>query len=147
MPIAIRPAMPDDQATIVRIVRAARINPMSLHWSRFFVAEEAGDIIGTVQIKLHRDGVYELASLAVVPSRQGAGIGAMLVRSIQARTTAPLYLTCADRMEGFYQRFGFRRVEPRALPATLGRIYVIGNILLGIFRQGVRLLVMRCDED
>jgi N-acetylglutamate synthase-like GNAT family acetyltransferase len=147
MSIAIRPATPADQSTIVRIVRAARINPMSLHWSRFFVAEEAGEIIGTVQVKMHRNGVYELASLAVVPSRQGAGIGATLVRSVQAQATAPLYLTCADRLEGFYQRFGFRRVEPRTLPATLGRIYVIGNILLGLFRQGVRLLVMRWDGD
>lgn len=140
----IRPATAADHAAIVSIVRAARINPTGLRWPRFLVAESGGTVIGTVQLKPHRDGAVELASLAVLPAHQGVGVGGALARAAQARGPRPLYLTCASRLEGYYRRLGFRRVEPRALPRDLGRLYVAGNILLALSRQPVRLLVMRC---
>lgn len=140
----IRPAAAADQPAITQIVRAAQINPTGLRWPRFLVAEAAGAVIGTVQLKPHRDGTVELASLAVLPEHQGAGVGAALVRAAQSRGPRPLYLTCASRLEGYYRRHGFRRVEPRRLPRDLGRLYVAGNILLGLAGQRDRLLVMAC---
>jgi predicted N-acetyltransferase YhbS len=140
----IRPATADDQARISKIVRAAGINPTGLRWRRFLVAEAGATIIGTVQLKPHRDGTVELASLTVLPGQQGAGIGGALVRAAQERGPRPLYLTCISHIEGYYQRLGFRRVAPRDLPRDLGRIYVAGNVLLGLTRQPTRVLVMRC---
>lgn len=144
MSYSIRAATAADQAAITRIVRAARINPTGLRWPRFLVAAAGGTVIGTVQLKPHRDGTVELASLAVLPAWQRAGVGAALVRSARARGPRPLYLTCADHLEGYYGRLGFRRVEPRALPRDLGRLYVAGNLLLGLARRPERLLVLRC---
>ncbi|MBI3915308.1 MAG: GNAT family N-acetyltransferase, partial [Chloroflexi bacterium] len=92
MPMNIRPATEPDQATIKRIVRAARINPFDLKWQKFLVAEDADAIIGVGQIKTHDDGSRELASIAVVPEKQKQGIGAAIVRALMQAQTPPLYL-------------------------------------------------------
>jgi GNAT superfamily N-acetyltransferase len=89
MALHIRVASATDQRRIVQIVRAARINPTGLSWPRFLVAEQAGQLAGTIQVKPHRDQTRELASLAVLPAYQGRGVGAVLVRAIQARYPAP----------------------------------------------------------
>ena len=142
MALHIRTATMADQRRIVQIVRAARINPTGLGWPRFLVAEQAGQLVGTIQVKPQRDQTRELASLAVLPAYQGCGVGAALVRAIQAQYPAPLYLTCIDALEPYYARFGFKRVELRALPPVLGRTYRGLNLLLGVLRREERLLVM-----
>ena len=71
MSYQIRPATQADQPAITAMVRAAGINPLSLHWPRFRVAEDAGRVVGVAQIKIHGDASRELASLAVAPDRQG----------------------------------------------------------------------------
>ncbi|NJN15028.1 MAG: GNAT family N-acetyltransferase [Oscillochloris sp.] len=142
----IRPATAADQRAIRKLVRSAGINPIGLHWPPFKVAVSNDTIIGTVQVKPHRDGTRELASLAVVPQFQNSGIGAALIQTVQAESQPPLYLTCVDRLEGFYNRFHFRRVEPRALPPHLGRTYMFANFLFGLTRQPFRLLVMRWGD-
>ncbi|HET7467054.1 MAG TPA: GNAT family N-acetyltransferase, partial [Candidatus Dormibacteraeota bacterium] len=81
----LRAAADRDQATIRRIVRAAGINPTSLQWQRFIVAEERGEIVGVGQVKPHRDGTRELASIAVVPERQGRGLGSEIINALIAR--------------------------------------------------------------
>ena len=109
--VRIRAATAGDRNAIVRLVRSSGINPFSLHWPRFLVAEEEGRIVGVAQIKPHGDGTRELASLAVVPDRQGAGVGSALVREWLSREEGDLYLTCRARLEGYYARFGFRPVD------------------------------------
>ena len=119
---AIRPAVQADQPAITAIVRAAGINPFSLHWQRFLVAEEGGRIIGLAQVKPHRDGSRELASLAVIPERQGHGIGSALVRALLAEERGPVYLTCRDSLKSYYARFGFRRLAGREMPPYFRRL-------------------------
>ncbi len=125
MAYQIRPATAADQRAITAMVRGAGINPLSVHWPRFLVAEDAGRVIGVAQIKPHGDGSRELASLAVAPDRQGEGISAALVAAWLARERGTLYLMCADRLEGYYARFGFRRrswhVSPRS-SASRGKL-------------------------
>ncbi len=136
----IRPARQADQPTIRRIIRQAGINPFGIDWPRFVVAEENGQIVGVGQIKPHGDGSRELASLAVIPERQGAGIGTAVVRALLAGENGPLYLMCARRMEAYYQHFGFRRIPPAEMPPYFRRMHRIAN--LGTWRQP-RLIVMR----
>jgi amino-acid N-acetyltransferase len=119
MSIFIRSASAGDQSTITAIVCAARINPCDLDWRRFLVAEEQGRVVGVGQVKRHGDGSRELASLAVVPERQAQGIGGALVHALLAREPGPIHLMCMDRMEPYYQRFGFRRLERTELPPSL----------------------------
>ncbi len=122
MAYAMRPAVQADQPAITAIVRAAGINPLSLHWQRFLVTEEGGRIIGLAQMKPHWDGSRELASLAVVPERRGNGIGSALVRALLAGERGPIYLTCREPLESYYARFGFCRLVNREMPPYFRRL-------------------------
>jgi N-acetylglutamate synthase-like GNAT family acetyltransferase len=145
MPVTLRPAVAGDQPTIRRIVRAAQLNPLSLHWQSFLVAEDEGAIIGIGQVKPYRDGSRELASIAVIPQRQGQGIGSLIIRALLAREAGPLFLMCVDHNETFYARFGFRRAGSRQLPPALRRLYNLGwfmAVLARSFGGRDRLIVM-----
>jgi N-acetylglutamate synthase-like GNAT family acetyltransferase len=139
----IRPAQPQDQKTITRIIRAAEINPLSLDWRRFVIAEEDSRVIGIGQIKPHSDGSRELASIAVIPERRGQGIGSAIIQHLLALEHGTLYLTCRDQLEAYYARFGFRRVERGEMPAYFRRIVPIVNRIAPLFRSRARIIVMK----
>lgn len=150
--ICLRPAAAVDQSRITAIIRDANINPFSLKWERFLLAEDNHQIVGTGQIKLHGDGSFELASIAVIPDRQGQGIGTLIVRELMAQHTqstgSALYLTCKSTNEPFYTRFGFQRIERAALTPYFRRITRVAAVLIGIGRilrprSTVYLAVMR----
>jgi N-acetylglutamate synthase-like GNAT family acetyltransferase len=143
VPVTIRDATLDDQATIRRIVRAAGINPSALDWPRFIVAEDGGAIVGVSQVKPHGDGSRELASIAVIPERQGEGIGSTMIRAHLARETGTLYLTCRSQMAGYYERFGFARLERKQYPRYFARLLPVFNTLARPF--GIQIIVMRRD--
>lgn len=144
--LIIRPAIAHEQAVITAIVRAERLNPRDLDWRRFLVAEQAGQIIGVVQVRPHHDGSRELASLAVLPAQQGQGVGGALVAALLEREHGTLHLMCLDELEGYYVRFGFHRLEQNEMPAHFRRIMRIGRLITLIARLfGMRLrpVVMR----
>jgi amino-acid N-acetyltransferase len=122
MSIIIRPAHESERCTIRRIVWRARINPTALDWRRFLVAADDGRIVGVGQLKPHKDGSRELASIAVIPARQSQGIGAQLIRALLARETGPLYLVCETRLSSYYEQFGFRRSEREELTPYFRRM-------------------------
>ena len=115
---------------------------MGLDWPRFVVAEEHGWVIGVGQIKLHGDGTRELASLAIVPEWQSAGIGSVLVWTLMARAPGSLYLRCASHNEGYYQRFGFRTLSFAEMPPSHRRIYRVVNGMMRV----VKLIAKSPDE-
>lgn len=142
MALTLRDATAGDQASIRRIVRAAQINPTGLEWPRFIVAEDGGAIVGVGQVKPHSDGTRELASIAVIPARQGQGIGSAIIKELlrrQAGTT--LHLSCRSRLQGYYERFGFKRVEVRDYPPYFARVLPILNTLGRVMR--FEIIVMR----
>ncbi len=141
MPLTLRDATVEDQPTIRQIVRAANINPTGLEWPRFIVAEDAGAIVGVGQVKPHRDGTRELASIAVLPRRQGQGIGKTIIEELIRREKGTLHLTCRARLQGYYERFGFRKLESRDYPPYFARMLPILNTLGRLFR--IRVIVMR----
>jgi N-acetylglutamate synthase-like GNAT family acetyltransferase len=118
-----------DQRVINRLIWSAGLNPMSLHWPGFLIAEEAGRdgaarIVGIGQVKQHGDGSRELASIAVIPERQGRGIAGQIIQALLAREPGPLYLTCRPELETFYARFGFLSVSSlSAMPPYFRRIF------------------------
>lgn len=127
--ILIRPATEADRSVILRLMRPRDYNRINLQPTCFLVAEAAGEVIGIGQIKRHRDGTPELASLVVAPERRGEGIGHALVRALVARHQGPLYLFCLAALESFYTDLGFQRVTRRQLPHTLAFIHGLGNTL------------------
>jgi len=71
----LRQAVIDDSTRIKFLVREAHLNPLGLDWRRFTVAVTPQEgIIGCGQIKTHRDGSRELASVVVDPIWRGEGI-------------------------------------------------------------------------
>ena len=142
MPLIIRPASADDQFVITAIVRAARINRSDLDWQRFLLAQWGQDIIGIGQVKPHADGSRELASIAVVPEWQGNGVGGALIRALLSRETGPLHLMCNADREHYYQRFGFQRLDRRAMPPYFRRFARMSPVI-GLFSLNqLRLIVM-----
>jgi N-acetylglutamate synthase-like GNAT family acetyltransferase len=141
---SIRPAHARDQKAIRQLVRAARLAPFGLKWPTFVIAEKGGAIIGVGQIKGHRDGSRELASLAVAPGFQAQGVGSALVHALLERETGPVYMFCREGLEGFYRRFSFHRAESPDLPATIARLLSLANVgmrLLGVL-SGRRLQII-----
>lgn len=108
------------------------------------MAEDGRRVIGIGQIRLHQAGTRELASLVVVPELQGQGVGRALVEALLAREQGPVFLFCAARLVGFYQRFGFTVVRGSAAPCDLWLLWLgagvisAGAALLG--RPGVVMM-------
>src|SRR6266704_7126356 len=112
MSLPIRAATEDDQPKIRRHIKEVHLPRMNLQWANFVVAEEDREMVGMGQVKSHGDGSRELASIAVVPKRQAQHIGTAVINALLARERGVvLHLSCRRELEGYYERFGFKRVE------------------------------------
>jgi N-acetylglutamate synthase-like GNAT family acetyltransferase len=141
---SLRSAQAGDAATIRRVILQAQINPLNLNWQRFILAvDERGQVIGCGQIKQHRDGSSELASIAVIPDWQGQGIARRIIEHLLGEHPGTLYLTCRASLGPFYQRFGFWPVQESEMPPYFQRIKRIFTHFQRITRQSEVLLVMR----
>jgi N-acetylglutamate synthase-like GNAT family acetyltransferase len=149
MAIQIRPATPTDRAAILALMRPRDYNRLGLDPTCFLVAEAAGRVIGIGQIKRHWDRAPELASLVVAPAWQGQGVGSALVRALLARHQGVLYLFCLAQLEGYYVRFGFRRVARSELPLSLALMHAVGNALGQLLRltgqPSLQIIAMRIE--
>jgi N-acetylglutamate synthase-like GNAT family acetyltransferase len=145
VPLKIRPATAEDQATISRLVKDARLNPMSLNWPNFLVAEEEDGVVGVGQVKTHGDGSRELASIVVVPARQGGGIGSEVIKTLLASHPGLLHLTCRRELQGYYERFGFKRLARAEYPPYFARMIPLVNVVGRI--GGFQILVMRREAS
>ncbi len=145
--IILRPAEAADQKRIVAIIRAAQINPLDLKWPHFVVAvdDASGEIVGTAQVKTHRDGSRELASLAVVPQWQGRGLARRLIEYWLTTTQGTLYLTCRSSLGGLYAKFGFRVIDANEMTPYFRRLYRLVAALRPLMRRSDALLVMKRD--
>ena len=109
---------------IQALVRAARLNPLGLDWRRFVVAlDENGAVVGCGQVKPHRDGSWELASIVVAPAWRGRGVARAVIEYLLVGSPRPLWLTCVTTLAPFYARFGFRQVTaPGQMPPYFRRL-------------------------
>ena len=139
----LRQAKESDTRAIRALIRQVKINPMGLNWQRFTLAvDEQEQVIGCGQIKPHSDGTRELASIAVVPERQGKGIGMEIITRLMENEPLPLYLTCRSVMGPYYQRFGFRQVGSEALPHYFRRIWRFARCLRHLYPKLGEMWVM-----
>jgi amino-acid N-acetyltransferase len=131
------------------LIRAVRINPWALDWRRFLVAvDEQNALIGCGQIKPHRDGSQEMASIAVTPAWRGRGVARALIEQLMATAGRPLWLTCVSSMVPLYLKFGFRQVDdPAEMPPYFRRLYHLTRRFLWLSRSGTYLAVMVNEES
>ena len=142
-PISLRPAGPDDEAQIKRMVHAAQINPICLDWRRFVLATAPdGIIVGCGQIKTHRDGSHELASLVVEPDWRAQGIARTIIEHLIGSYNGVLYLTCRGSLESFYTRFGFTSLSLEEMPPYFRRISRLVDVIgvFGLAQEGLRVM-------
>jgi N-acetylglutamate synthase-like GNAT family acetyltransferase len=141
-----RPAEPGDMEAIRWLVKTGRINPTGLDWRRFLVAvSPQGEVIGCGQVKPHRDGSQELASIAVHPGWREGGVARSLVTDLCAAHNGDLYLMCRAELGPMYEKFGFRRLVPEEMPRYFQRISRLAGLLELLRSEGSGLLVMKRD--
>ena len=130
--VNLRPGQAADREAILALMRPGDYNRVNLKPTGFIVAETEGQIVGIGQIKRHRDGTPELASLVVAEPYRQQGIAGRIVQQLvdqhqQAHPTEGLYLFCLAALEHYYQRFGFQTVKRQQLPWPLWSMHLLGN--------------------
>jgi len=143
MKYKLRSAVKNDSNIIKTLVRQARLNPFDLDWRRFIVATTPQEgVIGCGQIKRHRDGSRELASLVVDPEYRGDGIGKTILEQLLANHPTPVYLTCLSSLMEYYESFGFTVTTNNDLPPYFCRLKRLFNIFRIFSKSQEDLLIM-----
>lgn len=120
---SLRAARREDDSAVKKLVRGTGINPFGLDWQRFIIAVDSQErLIGCGQVRLHKDGSRELASIAVCPEWRLQGVARAIIERLLALHSQPLYLTCRAELGPFYEKFGFRRVESEQMGAYFRRL-------------------------
>ena len=143
MVYSLRTALETDAPAIKALVYAARINPTGLDWRRFTAAlSSEGGVIGCVQMKPHRDGSRELASLVVAPAWRGQGVARALIEQLISAHPGWLYLTCRASLGALYEKFGFHVASEMEMTPYFRRLSRLAKVIgfIGLEREG--LLVM-----
>jgi len=139
----LRPAAADDARAIRQIIFTVRNNPLSLNWRRFILAvDREGKLIGCGQVKQHRDGSHELASIAVLPGWRGKGIAKAIISQLLLEHPGRIYLTCQSNLGPMYQKFGFQALQPAEMSTYFRRLNWIVASFNKIIHQPNRMLVM-----
>ena len=142
----IRQATLSDQAVIRRLVRQARLNPRSLDWRAFVIAETDNTPVGVAQVRQHSDGSRELASLVVVAEHQGRGIAGRMIDALLCEETHPVFTLLDRRYAEHFIRWGFQPIRVTELPESMKRQLRLGQVVTAIGslirRQQIRLLPM-----
>jgi ribosomal protein S18 acetylase RimI-like enzyme len=103
------------------------------HGGHILFAEQDGELVGTVALKHHGDGRYELTKMAVTASRQGFGYGRDLLIAAIARFDAisgkNLFLETHSSLQTaitLYESAGFRHAShPTASDYARSDTYMI----------------------
>jgi N-acetylglutamate synthase-like GNAT family acetyltransferase len=81
-----------------------------------------GEIIGVGQVKPHKDGTFELASIAVLPEWRGRGVARQIIEQLLEKHPGRLYLFCRAQMQPLYRKFGFEAIEFQDMPPYCQKI-------------------------
>jgi len=140
----IRPATAEDQKLIRGVIRQARLNPLGINWRSFVIAEDMSKgFLGCAQIKSHKDGSRELASLNINPDHRGRGIAAILIKTLQDQERSNLWLTCRSGLTPLYIRFGFIEiVDATVMPLYFRRVWRLFQVFRRWFPHWEGLAVM-----
>jgi amino-acid N-acetyltransferase len=151
--VTLRPAREEDQALIKQmVVREAELDPTSLHWSHFILAELADEsvpqgerVIGLGQIRPYRN-CPELGSLYVRKPYRRHGVASQIMWALLASRPAPIYLECLSYNVPYYQRFGFYQIPWYRAPWPLSLKSGVGTFISKLGLMGnIRVAAMRWD--
>jgi len=145
--VTIRKALRKDAAVIRSLIWRVQIYPFGLNWRHFMVAVDEQDrVIATGQIKPHRDGTRELASIATHPGNRGQGLASEIILRLLNEAPRPVYLRCLEKMGPFYARFGFHSLALESMPPEYARdIRMMDRVRRTVAPHLSHLLVMKLD--
>ena len=124
-----RKAAARDEPAIFGLIRQGGINPTGIHWERFVVIDSPqGKVIACGQIKPHKDGSWELASIVVEKEWQGQGLARRIIEHLLAQHSGPLYLFCESSNMPLYEKFGFKLADENGLPRYFRRLLRLAQI-------------------
>jgi GNAT superfamily N-acetyltransferase len=146
--VTIRDATQQNQAAIKALIKETGINPFGIKWQRFLVAVDEDDVLlGCGQVKVHRDGARELASIAVKAGWRGQGIARLLIEGLLDQHGCPLWLTCRSILVPFYSKFHFvEATDPTQMPRYFQIIRWFSELIRRIIRSELSLAVMVCHS-
>ncbi len=142
---SLRHAERSDARAIRRLIYLVGNNPLGLDWRHFWIvtADSAG-LVACGQIKVHRDGSRELASIAVSPEFRGMGLARVIIEKLLRETASPTYLTCRASLGAFYNRFGFQTLSNVAeMPLYFQLAWRAASIIRKFIPRAGEMLVMR----
>ncbi|PKO00387.1 MAG: hypothetical protein CVU42_04230 [Chloroflexi bacterium HGW-Chloroflexi-4] len=141
----LRPALETDTVKIRDLIRRVKINPFDLKWQHFIVAETLQSVfLGCAQLKHHKDGSVELASLAVEEDFRRKGVAKALIEQLLTQSPRPLYLMCRPELGIFYRPFGFNAIEADEMPPYFRRMVRLIKVFV-FFSRREGPLIMRLD--
>jgi amino-acid N-acetyltransferase len=112
---------PEDEPAVLRLLSDNGLPTDGLvdHFGTAVVARRDGRVVGCAALEVYPDGAL-LRSVAVEETLRGSGLGHQIVRAAldlarQQGTTSVYLLTTTA--EGFFPRFGFRRIARAEVPA------------------------------
>jgi amino-acid N-acetyltransferase len=115
-----------DEAAVIKLLSDSGLpieDITALHLQHFFGCGSGGDLEGLVGLELYVEAAL-LRSLAVAPSRRGAGLGSALVahaeRHARGQGVDSLYLLTTTA-ESFFERRGYSRLAREEAPAAIKR--------------------------
>src|SRR3954467_7206699 len=133
------PATDDDLTAIREHVQRFRLDGEHLAAGQFIVAREHGHLVAFGRVKPYGGDVFELGTVGVLESERGKGWGDRVVRELIRRfPTREVYVT--TDLTAYFERFGFRRMEPDQVPAPLADKL---KRICGTLRDGVVAMVLR----
>ena len=140
----LRRAVEEDGAAIRALIKEGRINPTGLKWPRFVVAvNSVGEVVGCGQVKSHRDGSIELASLVVTAEWRGQGLARAIIEYLVCEHPEDMYLMCRSSLGDFYERFDFRALQETEMSPYFRRISRLASLAEFLRKDGETLLVMK----
>jgi len=140
----LRPARETESRAIKELIHFVGINPMGVDWKRFIVAVNPQDrILGIGQLKLHREDILELASIAVYPEYRGQGIARAIIEQLLKDGPRPLYLMCESSNGPLYEKFGFHSISYDEMPRYFQRINKLAGLANKLAHSNERLLIMK----
>jgi N-acetylglutamate synthase-like GNAT family acetyltransferase len=117
------PARPEDLPQLREHIQRLRLDGENLAPEQFLVVRREGRVVAFGRIKPYR-ACHELGSVGVLESERGQGLGEAMVRELIRRFPSRDVWITTD-LQGYFERFGFVRVEegvPAELSEKLSRI-------------------------
>lgn len=126
--VEIRRAQAEDEATIKQMVKEEQLDPTSLKWQQFMIAEKDGEVVGIGQVRLY-SRCHELGSLAVKKEYREQGVGGMLIKALLENESGDVHLECLPHNINYYGKFGFKRIPWWRAPMPLILKIVLVNVV------------------